>query len=96
MAHPRGTPPLLRDASTGEDERDVPSWEAAHGKNAGAEAGRGSRGAPVFVRHRRARPDRRLQGAPRPWILREEFPRAALLEVDHQEARAREGALQLM
>ena len=58
------------------------------------------------IRHNRHRPrqaavpalvpDRRLQGAPRPWILREEFPRAALLEVDHQEARAREGALQMM
>ena len=38
-------------------------------------------------------PDGRLQGAPRPWILRDEVLRAALLEVDHQEARARVGAL---
>ena len=37
--------------------------------------------------------DQRLQGAPRPWILREEVLRAALLEVGHQEARARVGAL---
>ena len=29
-------------------------------------------------------PDRQLQGAPRPWILREEILRAALLEVDRQ------------
>ena len=38
-------------------------------------------------------PDRRLQGAPRLWILREEILRAALLEVEHQKARAHVGAL---
>lgn len=37
-------------------------------------------------------PDRQLQGAPRLWILREEILRAALLKVDHKEARARVGA----
>lgn len=37
--------------------------------------------------------DRHLQGAPRPWILWEEVLRAALLKVDHQEVKARMGAL---
>ena len=37
--------------------------------------------------------DRRPQGVPHPWILREEILRAALLEVGHREARARVGAL---
>ena len=38
-------------------------------------------------------PDRRLQGALPPWILREEILRAALLEVEHQKARAHVGEL---
>ena len=38
-------------------------------------------------------PDRQLQGAPRLWILREEILRAALLEVEHQKARAHVGEL---
>ena len=37
--------------------------------------------------------EQRLQDAPHPWILREEVLRAAFLEVDHQKAMARVGAM---
>ena len=37
--------------------------------------------------------DQRPQGAPRPWILREEILRAFLLELGHQKAMTHVGAL---